>query len=702
MTELSKNHTACKSQNNLCPACRLFGFVGGKKSADENNAGGKFAGRITVTDAIHQMPENQTVENVIKRNVLLKELSSPKPSFLPFYSVDGKSFDDQGASIRGRKFYWHNPLVNQKSDIYSLGITMFEMITGRVPFDGDTTVSIAIAHIQEELPSPKIYAEDIPVSLEQIIEKCCQKRPDRRYQTMAELVSDLKRALLDPDGNFVKIIPAERKEEKTQIVSEEQRRDIRSQTGGIATELIAATAAELEESEDIDSTARIMVADDLISGNRRPVKKHPRPMEEDEIEEEEFRTKRPKKHRDEGEEEVRKKRPKSSEGRKRPAPENGAGNRKKRPANKKPARRKQRFEEYDYMDEETDSSMEKVMSVLGIIAAIIIVIIAIFVVTKVFDIFKSTTASVAQKDGSTEMIDVVGMGFDEAKSSLRSLGLDVQATYESSSNVEKNVVMEQDIAAGTKIPEGTKVELTVSSGTDGVYVPDVTGVSEAEAKVSLENAGFKVEKDYSSSDSVEKGNVISQNPDAGAEAAEGATITIVISQGKSETEVSVPDIRLQTKEDAEKMLIDAGLSVGAVSNEASVTVPIGCVVTQSYSPNVTVPSGTEVSFTVNGGAEEGALLKCNLAVTAPGGYMGGNADVVLTQNDTGTVLFATTTTAFPVAINLSNITGSPACTLAIRYDVATTNVIQAEDGTPTPVVTTESKTDTQQIALMAQ
>ena len=137
---------------------------------------------------------------------------------------------------------------DEKSDIYSLGITMYEMVTGKVPFDGDTTVAIAIKHLQEEMVPPSVFAEDLPHSLEQIILKCTQKSVDRRYQNMEAVIADLKQSLIDPQGDFVTLTSVDN-EAKTVVISDKELGEIKHMPKQISKSEAESLEEEINETD---------------------------------------------------------------------------------------------------------------------------------------------------------------------------------------------------------------------------------------------------------------------------------------------------------------------------------------------------------------------------------------------------------------------------------------------------------------------
>lgn len=556
---------------------------------------------------------------------------------------------------------------DERSDIYSLGITIFEMLTGRVPFNGETTVAIAIKHIQEDLPSPRDFVPEIPVSVEQIVFKCCQKSPDRRYQSMGELITDLKRSLMTPDENFVKQVNAD-EEASTRMISDKDYSQIKKQSGASIEE-----AMHLRKEEEV----------------RRNVQKKQQPSGQK------------KKQQPSGKKQVKRK-PK-------PQPQPPKKEREDVYHSRRKYEPDEDYEideelEEDDEEEETTSGMERLTTILAIVAAVIIGCIILFLAGRAIGLFhtggQDSEEEVTEEKKQVEMIDVVGKNIDDVKVALLNINLTPEIQYEENTQYAQGIVIKASADAGEMVDEGTNIVLTVSAGSEGIEVPKVVGLSEAEAVSNLEQKGFQVSKTSAADQYIQKGNVISQSPEGGSKAFSGATVTICISTGIENAKISVPDVMRKSEDEAMSILVEAGLQLGSVTEVTNNNTDyLGLVCYQSYSAGTYVDAGTRVDIHVSVGPAQ-ATYRFTDSITPPTSaedpnYKSGTMVTVTLMADDGTQLMSTQTSSFPIA--QQNITGIKTSTGYILFQYQNTiegSTITNEDGS---VTTTEGSTENKEI-----
>ena len=414
---------------------------------------------------------------------------------------------------------------DEKSDIYSLGVTLYEMLSGKVPFAGDNTVSVALLHIQGEAMPLRELDPEIPVSVDKIVQKCMQKRPERRYHTASELISDLKKAITNPDGDFVQI-PA----------------------------FAATDSPTINISDDLNKIKSGAFLDDDLRATKNLT-----PGKFDEDEDEELDT--------------------------------------------------------------VDAKVEKVFVWLtvGVSALIIIAIIAAVIWFVSNNARKDNpgdgeptpTISVTPSDGATPTItgvgdtytvpDLVGLTKDDAVSSLESRDPNVFIQYDEdySDTYDAGVVMKQYPEAGNERLMGESVILTISTGKESFEVPDVYGLTEAQADKKLIEKGLTPVHEYPNSDTIAAGEVINTSPERGEKVTSGDTVTVYVSSGPQN--VTVPNLLGMTEKQATSALSGAGLKKGSVSYDSSDVYAAGQVIYQNYSVGEKVAAGTAIDITINQG-----------------------------------------------------------------------------------------------------
>lgn len=645
---------------------------------------------------------------------------------------------------------------DEKSDIYSMGITLFEMLTGRVPFNGDTTVSIAIKHIQDPMPSMRDFVPEIPVSVENIVMKCTQKSPDRRYQSMGEMIKDLKHSLINPDAVIAQVDTVD-DAAKTKIVptaaGNNQNNAVNTQATLVEPVPVPmpgvldtvwedrvprretyADEAELEaipnqikpvKRKNNDYYANDMEADDYGSDPYYEDKEY----YENAMEEQPVRNSRKQSQNSA-------KQSKSSNGtRQGNARNSGSKKNKNTSSNKKSSTTKQnksrnsreydyyeedyaqetvnrrnlRQDEYGYDDQDYQDSYgkdeydynpkaERVTTVLTVIAAVIIGCILLYFAGQATGIFEQIGSVAQGQDNGDDaeravMPEFAGLDIEEVKSALNSVGLGCKTTFVESTQYAKNQVISaaledgQTVLPNDRIIKNTTIVLTVSTGSDGINVPAVEGMSEAEGTAALTKEGFKVIKSDEYSSEYAKGTIISQSPEGNTVAPLESEVTIVISKGGSNVEVRMPEVLGKTKEAAVSTLEAAGIVVGNIEESYSSEYPEGQICYQSYEAGTNVSEGTTVDLKISIGSEI-QTYSCSLMIQAPQDYMGGNAEVILTTADGSEQLwYSQNVTAFPVAINLSGFESPSAYGIVtISYLKNTEELVTDSDGNQTTQV----------------
>ena len=364
--------------------------------------------------------------------------------------------------------------TDAKSDLYSLGVVMYEMLTGKVPFDADTPVSVALKHMQEEPKEPIELNPEIPTAVNQIVIKAMQKEPSARYQNATEMLHDLSKALKDPDGDFViienkdggytRVMPAISDDQ----IKQGKKEEVKTKTNFFI-EHPKAKIAIIILSLVLLFVVVFLITKIAIDGGIKSKVDMPNLVG------------------------------KTLEEAQNTADDLGLTLESTEVASSD-------VEEGKIVSQDPEYSETKIE--------------------------KGSTIKVNVSKGpeQNELPKLEGMKIEDARKTAETLGITLKEETENNDKVEEGIIIKQDTSVGTLVKSGDTVTVHVSAGVEKVKVPTVVGMDEGTALATLKNAGLNPKVTYESNEEKEDGKVISQSIDENTETAKNSEITIVVNK----------------------------------------------------------------------------------------------------------------------------------------------------------------------------
>lgn len=442
--------------------------------------------------------------------------------------------------------------ADERSDIYSLGITIYEMVTGRVPFDAENSVSIALKHLHEEITPPRTYYPDIPVSLENIILKCTMKRQDMRYQSVKELIADLEQVFSSPEGNYVQMeslvddSPTNiRGEQEIETIKRAHRRKRSEESYPVEEEKSADSGLygeDFDDDEMEEDSHKLAVALAIIAGvvivavaaffivreahligesrneTDQTVEVTAGPLAETIV-----------------------------------MPNVVAMSKEDAQKTLKGYSLTPVFKYEEGVDENTESLIVVKQSIKE---------------NEEVAIDSEVTLTLGTNEapsGEISVPSVVDMTKEEAQKEIKNAGFTCKVVYENSTTTEAGKVISQTPTGGTALESGEQVEITVSTQEEMVTVPSLIGLTESIARSQLEASGLKlgsITKGHSNN--VSSGEIMDQDFEIGSMVPANTEISVKFSVGLKTSNLYQATLRIADSplKDGEEGVVEMILSQG--------------------------------------------------------------------------------------------------------------------------------------------